>query len=236
MKYTVLELQRQLLLRGYNPGPLDGILGSKTESAIIAFKKSRGLRPRAFVGPVTENLLFNAGVKNVPTDKGKIPPWMVIARSLEGTREIAGRKHNPNILALWKMAKLPFTDDETPWCAGFVGACLEQAGFRSTRSAAARSYERWEYGTRLRKPVAGCIVVFWRGKPTGWSGHVGFVDSVDQQGRLIVLGGNQGNAVNIKPFNKARVVGYFWPKAYPLPDGSGLRRIISNAASSTNEA
>lgn len=236
MKYTVLDLQRQLLLRGYNPGPLDGILGSKTESAIIAFKKSRGLRPRAFVGPVTENLLFNAGVKNVPTNDGKVPPWMVIARSLEGTREIAGRKHNPRILAMWKMAKLPFTDDETPWCAGFVGACLEQAGFRSTRSAAARSYERWEYGTRLRKPVADCIVVFWRGKPTGWSGHVGFVDGVDQQGRLMVLGGNQGNAVNIKPFNKARVVGYFWPKAYPLLDGSGLRRIISNAASSTNEA
>ena len=236
MTYTVLELQRQLLARGYNPGPLDGVSGPKTDAAIIAFKKSRGLRPRAYVGPVTENLLFNTGVKNVSTRNGKSPPWMVIARSLEGTREIAGRKHNPKILAMWKRAKLPFTDDETPWCAGFVGACLEQAGFRSTRSAAARSYERWEYGTRLRKPVADCIVVFWRGKRAGWSGHVGFVDSIDQQGRLMVLGGNQGNAVNVKPFNRARLVGYFWPKGFPLPENSGLNRIVSHDASSTNEA
>ena len=180
-------------------------------------------------------MLFEPTAKNILNEGGGMPPWMVIAESLKGTREIAGGRHNPAILRMWESIRAPFRDDETPWCAGFVGHCLEEAGFHSTRSAAARSYERWQYGARLARPVYGCIVVFWRGNPKGWSGHVGFVVGQDQKGRLLVLGGNQGNAVNVKPFSPKRLVGFFWPKGYPLPD-VGLETVVSHAKSSTNEA
>lgn len=33
--------------------------------------------------------------------------------------------------------------DEVPWCAGFVGWCLEKVGMGSTNSLMARSYEKW---------------------------------------------------------------------------------------------
>ncbi len=236
MTYSVLELQRRLKALGFYSGDLDGIQGRLTNRAIVAFKKSRGLRARPYVGPVTEGLLFTPGAKSQGVGGTSLPPWMKIARSLIGTREIRGSRHNSKILRMWESAKLPFRDDETPWCAGFVGHCLEQTGFRSTRSAAARSYEKWEYGARLPNPVPGCIVTFWRGKRNGWSGHVGFVDAVDQNGRLMVLGGNQRNAVNVKPFSPGRVTGYFWPKGYPLPDDADLRRVVSHQASSRNEA
>src|SRR6478735_4519617 len=97
-------------------------------------------------------------------------PWLAEARKYIGQKEIAGPRHNSWIVSLWKKLKLAFNDDETPWCAGFVGFCLEAVGIQSTRSAAARSYQNW--GVQIDRPVPGAIVVFWRGSPTGYSGHV----------------------------------------------------------------
>jgi hypothetical protein len=48
--------------------------------------------------------------------------------------EIKGPRHNPLILQFWKGIKRGgIKDDETPWCAAFVGAMLERAGIKSTR-------------------------------------------------------------------------------------------------------
>lgn len=160
--------------------------------------------------------------------------WIDIALSYLGTTEIAGSRHNKEILKWWKEIKSDFEDDETPWCAAFVGGVLEEVGIKSTRSAAARSYLK--FGTRLPKPVTGCIVVFWRGSPEGWSGHVGFVVGKDQYNNLMVLGGNQGDAVNIKPFSRDRVLGYFWPLNEALPDDPNLKVVNSNGRVSSNEA
>ena len=143
------------------------------------------------------------------------PPWITQGKKYLGLQEIPGRKHNSTILRFWEEIKADFRDDETPWCAGFVGAVLEEVGIRSTRSAAARSYMKW--GRTLRTPAVGAIVVFWRGSPSGWSGHVGFVVGKDQNGNLMVLGGNQGDQVSIRPFSTNRVLGYYWPNGVDLP-------------------
>lgn len=51
------------------------------------------------------------------------PKWLVEARRYIGEREIKGPKHNPKILQMWKDIKRGgIKDDETPWCAAFVGA------------------------------------------------------------------------------------------------------------------
>lgn len=144
-----------------------------------------------------------------------MPAWIDEAKRHLGLREIAGRKHNPMILRMWQSIRAPFTDDETPWCAGFVGHCLEAVGIKSSRSAAARSYLNW--GRKLTKPVVGCIVVFERGPRNG---HVGFLVGVQRNGNLMILGGNQGDEVNIKAFEKGRVLGYRWPTGHPLPGES----------------
>lgn len=135
--------------------------------------------------------------------------WLETAKKYLGTREIKGSKHNPIILRWWAAIRAPFTDDEHPWCAAFVGGVLEESGIKSSRSAAARSYLKW--GRSISKPIPGCIVVFWRGSPDGWSGHVGFVVGRDQSGNLMVLGGNQADEVNIRPFPLSRVLAYRWP-------------------------
>lgn len=139
------------------------------------------------------------------------PAWITYAREQIGTREIKGPKHEPKILAWWKAIKRGgIKDDETPWCAAFVGGCLEAVGITSSRFESAKSYETW--GQRLDAPAVGCVVVFSR----DGGGHVGFVVGQDERGRLMVLGGNQGDAVNVKSFDQARVTAYRWPPGVPI--------------------
>lgn len=161
------------------------------------------------------------------------PRWITHARRLIGTKQIAGVRHERLIVRMFEVIRAPFRDDETPWCAAFVGSVLEDVGIKSTRSAAARSYTNWGIACAQR---LGAVVVFSR-PPHSWSGHVGFLVGRDARGRLMVLGGNQGDAVNIAPFDTARVLAYRWPLNEPFPtDVIDLPIIASSAKSSTNEA
>ena len=139
------------------------------------------------------------------------PSWLVEARKHVGLMEVKGSQHSPEILQFWRDIKRGgIKDDETPWCAAFVGAVLERSGVRSSRFESAKSYLEW--GVPLRNPVHGCVVVFTR----DGGGHVGFVVGRDGVGNLLVLGGNQSDAVNIKAFSPARVAGYRWPADRPI--------------------
>jgi uncharacterized protein (TIGR02594 family) len=157
------------------------------------------------------------------------PPWIGLARSYIGEREVKGMAHNPVVVGFWKLAKLGgIKNDEVPWCAGFVGAMLEASGIRSARSDSSRAYLKW--GERMDVPEYGCVVVFNR--PGG--GHVGFCVGIDDLGRLLILGGNQGDAVSILPFWPDRVAGFRrvpWNGAIPM-----LPSMPDNRPASENEA
>lgn len=148
-----------------------------------------------------------------------VPPWMAAGRALIGLSEIKGPQHNSLILRMWdSIGASWFRDDETPWCAGFVGHCLESAGIRSTRSAAARSYEKWgdDYLCHSRTSIPyGAIVVLSRPGAPG-SGHVGFYCGPSGAG-FALLGGNQNDAVNVASFLWSRIVAVRWPSEYPMP-------------------
>lgn len=143
------------------------------------------------------------------------PMWLTEARKHIGKREIKGAKHNPLITLWWKLIKRGgIKDDETPWCAAFVGAMLESVGITSSRFESAKSYLTW--GSVIPAPILGCIVVFTR----NGGGHVGFVVGADGNGNLLVLGGNQSDQVNIRTFSRDRVAGYRWPAAFPIISSS----------------
>lgn len=156
------------------------------------------------------------------------PQWLAIARPLVGLHEIKGAAHAPEILEMWRAIKRSgIQSDEVPWCAAFVGSCLERAGVRSSRFESAKSYLDW--GVRLSSPVHGCIVVFSR----EGGAHVGFVVGRDEQDNLLVLGGNQGDAVSIKTFPRDRVTGYRWPVDQVIP---AIPLQLGAADPSTSEA
>ena len=202
MDQLTLKVQRALTRKGFDCGACDGIMGPKTEKAIKAFKKSIGYRATSYVGPLTKAALFEGRVDAGRKDKGsasnaKDPSWLKLARTYLGLREYKGRKHNAKIVSWWKRLGLHFRDDETPWCAGYVNGVLDEAGFKipAKYRAAALGWRWCGHGTTLKGPALGSIMTMKRGKPG--SGHTGFVVGRDRQGRIMLLGGNQGNAVSI---------------------------------------
>ena len=234
-KSGITKLQKALKSKGfYLSGRIDGLWGLMTEKAIIAFKKSIGLRARAYVGPITWAALSED--RNTPdSTHSKEPSWLRVARTYLGLREYRGRSHNKTILKWWKMIKLSWIkDDETAWCAAAVGGILEECGIRSSRSAAARSYDSW--GRELSRPAVGSIVAFWRGSKAGWKGHVAFVVGINKDGNIVCAGGNQGDAFNIKPFSPNRVLSYRWPANTTERPSYNLPLVDSSGALSQDEA
>ncbi|MDE1478327.1 TIGR02594 family protein [Xenorhabdus bovienii] len=139
------------------------------------------------------------------------PKWIEAGYKYIGVHEIKGEQHHPNILQWWKDIKRGgIRDDETPWCAAYVGAMFEHVGICSSRFESAKSYLEW--GIPLKEPHYGCVAVFTR---VG-GGHVGFVVGVAENSDLMVLGGNQSDEVNIRAFPRSRVSGYRWPSNEPI--------------------
>jgi len=159
-------------------------------------------------------------------------PWISVAEHFTGITETRGAVDNPQILEMYRLCGYGWVkDDETPWCAAFVGACLALSGYKNTGKLNARSY--LNFGQRLDKPRKGCIAVFWRGNRNGAFGHVAFFER-EEDDSIIVLGGNQGEgnteAVNTKSYPKSRLLGYVWPvEIAALPDNTSLPNILQIA-------
>ena len=138
-------------------------------------------------------------------------PWMDKAMSQLGVSEIRGSKHNPDIIG-YHSTTGKFKTDEVPWCASFVNWSLETSGISSLGSASAFSYMR--FGNKLNQPAYGALAIMKYS-------HVGFVAGLNSDGRLILLGGNQGDAVNLSPNAMSQVKGYRYPTGltpnYNLP-------------------
>ena len=126
------------------------------------------------------------------------PSWLRLAISELGQREVKGPSHNARIIGYHQTTRLAAKTDETPWCSSFMSWIMIEAGYVSTRSAAASSWK--EYGVACSQ-VRGAIAVF---KRTGGH-HVGIIAGVGN-GHLWILGGNQGDAVSIAKYPTARLL------------------------------
>lgn len=160
------------------------------------------------------------------------PFWLTVARRNMNVVETPGKATTPAIARWLLNLKAWWKDDETPWCGVFVAECLREAGqSRPQHWYRALAWKDW--GLRLDAPTLGCVVVFAR----QGGGHVGFFVGYDEQGRFMVLGGNQGNRVSIAPFDGSRIVGFRWPSETPLPQLFIAPKLASNGRpSSANEA
>lgn len=157
------------------------------------------------------------------------PRWLTIALEYLGKREIPGAPTAPFLTKMLRAVKAPWSDDETPWCGTAVGAWMLEAGIEIPKNPwRALAWLGW--GVTLAAPIVGCVVVFTR----KGGGHVGFVVGKDAAGNLLVLGGNQGDAVTIRAFPLSRVAGYRWPA--PGPAVLTALPVLTTTAFSTSEA
>lgn len=152
------------------------------------------------------------------------PPWMAVAHKYLGFHEQGANHGIEHFIELAHVGDLG-----DPWCAIFANACLEEAGFRGTRSALARSFEHDANFVRLSGPAYGAVTCMWRQSTDSGLGHVYFYCGENDRGN-VGLGGNQSDAVSLQLEAKPRVTGYFWPKAAPLPAKIGAIRVSNDAA------
>lgn len=128
-----------------------------------------------------------------------------LAKTFEGLKEIRGSKHEPKILEFFaEVGHSWVKNDETAWCAAFVGAMLERVGLKSTRKLNARSYLEWGEHVDPNDIQEGDIIVFWRKGKNSAYGHVAFFYGYNKNGDFIVLGGNQSDGVNYQVYAKER--------------------------------
>ena len=112
---------------------------------------------------------------------------------------------------------------QTAWCAAFVNATLAKTGLDGTGALNARSFLEW--GTGVDTPQLGDIVVLSRGNNPA-QGHVGFFKGFDANGDILILGGNQSDAVSVSSYSKDRLLGFRRPAGIT---GGGTEAALSQA-------
>jgi uncharacterized protein (TIGR02594 family) len=139
---------------------------------------------------------------------GPKPDWISTAEGEIGvSEEKAKGKHNQRIID-YHATTGKFKDDETPWCASFVNWVM---GKKGNGSASALSFKSW--GKKVAKPAYGAVgVIDWG----GGKGHVGFVVG-KQNGKILLLGGNQGDSVKVSSFAESLFVAFRMPTDYEVP-------------------
>jgi uncharacterized protein (TIGR02594 family) len=166
--------------------------------------------------------------------KSADPPWLAGARRLIGTTETAGAASNPQILAWARALGLAYAHDGISWCGLFMAHVVNTALPAEPLPANPLTARAWSrFGIACPVPQPGAILTFWRGSRQGWQGHVGLYVGEDA-GAFHVLGGNQGDAVNIRRFARDRFLAARWPKTAPPPAGSP-RLLRADGGFSDNE-
>ncbi len=156
------------------------------------------------------------------------PIWLAHARTHIGLREIPGPKHNPTIVKWLVKLKAWWKEDETPWCGTFVAHCFDAVGIKPSKHwYRARDWETWG---AVVQPQVGAVAVFSR----SGGGHVGFIVG-ESATHYAILGGNQGNAVNITNIHKNRMTACRWPVGHKFYTNPKLPK-IAGLAGNGNEA
>lgn len=157
-------------------------------------------------------------------------PWLETMRTITGTTETPGAADNEKILAMAteigrifpEMASYcaGYVHDSIPWCGLTVAYVMAVAGIRPPFKRGsdtdcflwAQSWASDADFVEIKEPRPGCVAVLTR----SGGGHVSLYERTE--GRNYVLrGGNQGDAINERPFPISSVIKLVWPRSIPMP-------------------
>ena len=149
-------------------------------------------------------------------------PWVSVALADLGI----GNDSPANVRRYLQTVRAPLLDENgavTNWCSAFVNSCMERAGVRGLRTAAAPAWMTW--GHEVSSPRFGNVAVFSRivGNDTKTFGHVGFFIRNSGPNHMVILGGNQSKpgTVSFSSFpikgEKYRLLGFRRPISFQAP-------------------
>jgi uncharacterized protein (TIGR02594 family) len=139
-----------------------------------------------------------------------------LAQRYVGIAELVGDAKNHPLIVWWlSLCGLKDSKDETAWCSAFVNGIAWELRLPRSKSAAARSWLAVGRVINVDEAEVGFdVVVLKRGQGTqpgpdvvAAPGHVGFYAGRSSGGKVLVLGGNQGNAVSLEAFEEKAILG-----------------------------
>ena len=138
-----------------------------------------------------------------------------IAQRFIGIDEVPGKESNPAILAMLKLDGDWPKDDKVPWCSAFVNYVCWLLRLPRSKSLRARSWLNVGYAIHADDATPGFdIVILRRGKMPQPGpeiieapGHVGFYAGHQTRSIIQLLGGNQGDTVQVSSYDSKRVLG-----------------------------
>jgi uncharacterized protein (TIGR02594 family) len=138
-----------------------------------------------------------------------------LAQRYIGVRELKGLHSHPLILWWHSLCNLQDTSDEVPWCSSFLNGIAWELRLPRSKSAAARSWLTVGIPITTSAAIIGDVVILKRGDgeqpgpevTSGAPGHVGLFAGWTDQGRVLLLGGNQSNEVSIAAHPASAILG-----------------------------
>jgi len=127
-----------------------------------------------------------------------------LAQRFVGVTETPGMASTPLVLAMLRLDDTWPAADSVPWCSAFVNFIAWLLRLPRSKSLAAASWLAIGAGVDLKDAVIGfdVVVLVRQG-----GHHVGFYAGRTPTGEVLILGGNQHDAVNVSAFDPARVQG-----------------------------
>ena len=137
-----------------------------------------------------------------------------MAQRFVGIEEMAGTASNTHVLAMLHLDQKWPKGDDVPWCSAFMNYIGWLLRLPRSKSLRARSWLTVGRPVSIDEAEAGFDVVILkrgRGKQPGPDvieapGHVGLFAGREGNS-VLVLGGNQSDAVNVKRFPASRLLG-----------------------------
>jgi uncharacterized protein (TIGR02594 family) len=237
---AVRAVQLALAKLGYALTGTGNVCGA-TETAVTDFQQRHNIEADGEVGAETARAIDRALAQPEapvqPSQQPDKPLWLVEGLKWIGTDEMQGDNDNPKIIA-WAEQEggniaRDYNHDSIPWCALFANMILTKVGLKGTETLWALDWDKW--GVKLPGPAVGAFAPMKR----DGGGHIAIVVGHDQAGNLMMLGGNQSDAVNIQAFLRDRPLSFRWPQGIPLPSATGfesLPLVKSDGRISTREA
>ncbi len=160
---------------------------------------------------------------------GERAPWMEIA--IEEAKKAKGVHEGlePMLGMGYKYLRFaginasPDDDENGQWCASFISWTINQSNFLVPKTSRASSqgfiWFKDKIYKKIDKPVYGAIAVYTKFNNPD-RGHVGLVFGKTNEGKLILIGGNQDDTIRFDQYGKKTKTkylnGYYVPKSYVL--------------------
>ncbi len=212
-------MQARLTVHGY-PVSVDGALGGETRRALIAFQQKKKLKQSGVADQATIGALRMEPDSKiaVTVPQERMPPWMSELHRRMGLHET---RDKGVLSAFLKLGKFLGDPAKLPWC----GDAIESSIVKTLPFEPVPNNPFWaqawaSFGVDAKGPKVGSIgVIKWSAS----AGHVGTVAAYDaKRQRVLLLGGNQSNAITLAWFPLAKFIAFRWPKTFEMRDYPAL--------------